>query len=203
LHGPDATFDLSKLIEIQGDYDSAFRSADFQAKCQTCYRIKVQLAAPRHQEQNGLHERNWQSVRELAFSFMNKAHVGMEFFAFAIEHAWKTFNVLPHKSLRGPGGAAQCTLGVYFNKPVSVSRFRTLFCPVVVTNGGTKYRQDEDDPRVTPTVISRQNESQQGYRGIHVGIPRASAGWLIYNPQTNHVNVSQRYSTLSNVIQQC
>jgi hypothetical protein len=49
-----ACWTVSKLIEIQGDYDSAFRSADFQAKCQT-YRIKVQLAAPRHQEQNGLH----------------------------------------------------------------------------------------------------------------------------------------------------
>ena len=38
---------------------------------------------------NGIAERTWQSVRELAFSMMTHAQVGDEFYDYALQHAWK------------------------------------------------------------------------------------------------------------------
>ena len=55
---------------------------------------------------NGLAERAWQSVRELAFSMMVHAHVGDEFYSYALDQAWKIYNCLPIKGLEMNGKIA-------------------------------------------------------------------------------------------------
>jgi hypothetical protein len=62
--------------------------------------------------------------------------MGMEFFYFTLENAWKVFTILPHKALTTVDGHVQCPLGVYRpDQPVKVSRFPVLFCPVLATIG--------------------------------------------------------------------
>ncbi|KAG7371221.1 hypothetical protein IV203_019791 [Nitzschia inconspicua] len=82
--------------------------------------IKVSFAAPRHQEQNGIHEANWQHIRNLAFAMMNQARVPKKFFHCAFEHAWKVHAVLPHRALTLADGKVQTPLGVYEGKPVGI-----------------------------------------------------------------------------------
>ena len=59
-----------------------------------------------------------------------------------------------------------------------------LFCPCVVN---VENRQDI----TLGTQLSRRNNPERGIRGVHVGLPRNSAGWLVYIPSTSKVLVSQ------------
>ena len=70
--GPGTEINLYMLTHIHGDYDPTFRSEEFR-RLTANYNIKVTFAAPRHQEQNGIHEANWRNVRNLAFAMMNQA----------------------------------------------------------------------------------------------------------------------------------
>ena len=54
------TFAASPLVRFQADAASQFDSAEFRAHC-LAEGILVTLAAPKHQEMNGLCERTWQS----------------------------------------------------------------------------------------------------------------------------------------------
>ena len=40
------------------------------------------------------------------------------------------------------------------------------------------------------TQLSHQSNPERGIRGVHVGLPCNSAGWLVYIPSTSHVLVS-------------
>ena len=40
------------------------------------------------------------------------------------------------------------------------------------------------------TQLNRRNNPERGIRGVHVGLPRNSAGWLVYIPSTGRVLVS-------------
>ena len=40
------------------------------------------------------------------------------------------------------------------------------------------------------TQLNCQNNPERGIRGVHVGLPRNSAGWLVYIPSTGRVLVS-------------
>ena len=83
---------------------------------------------------NGLAERAWQSVRELAFSMMVHAHVGDEFYSYALDQAWKIYNCLPIKGLEMNGKIAT-PYQVFFGTKPPISRFKVMFCPVIVNIG--------------------------------------------------------------------
>jgi transposase InsO family protein len=70
--GPSVTFNLHSIKHIHGDYDSSFTLKDFMDGCNNAG-IKVTFAAPRHQEQNGIFERTWQSIRYIAMGDLNHA----------------------------------------------------------------------------------------------------------------------------------
>ena len=99
----------------------------------TEHRIKGAFAAPRHQEQNDICERAWQSVREIALKMtMVHAHVPDEFFNFALEHAcWKVFNCLPIRDLQ-LDGKPRVPLESYTGRKPHLSRVRVFFCPCVI-----------------------------------------------------------------------
>ncbi|KAG7340335.1 reverse transcriptase RNA-dependent DNA polymerase [Nitzschia inconspicua] len=185
-YGPSAEFNLSMLSRIHGDYDSAFRSEELRAKVAQ-YFIKVSFAAPRHQEQNGIHEANWQHIRNLAFAMMNQASVPKKFFHFAFKRAWKVHAVLPHKALTRAAGKVQTPLGVYEGKPVGIESFCVLFCPVVMTYHNINLRSKNAHGQKVIMSYNRKNNPQRGIRGIHVGLPRHNTGYLVYVPQMNTV----------------
>ena len=169
---------LSTLKTIRTDAGSGFTSKEFQDMCNE-RGIKFSFAAPRHQEMNGLAERSWRSIRDLAFAMMNHAHVGDEFFDFALDHAWKVYNCLPVRGLSHHGQPATPFEMFYGVKP-SLKRFRVLFCPCIMAIG------DKNVDRVR----SRKNTPERGMRGIHVGIANRTAGWLVYVPSLNRTYVS-------------
>jgi transposase InsO family protein len=97
-YGPSATFNLSQLTRIHGDFDSTIRSQELTQLAQDA-NIRLSFAAPRHQEQNGISESNWKNVRNLAFACLNDAKMNMSYFHCALEQAWKIHSVLPHNAL--------------------------------------------------------------------------------------------------------
>jgi hypothetical protein len=119
----------------------------------------------------------------------------MSYFHSALEQAWKIHSVLPHKALTKTDGTVQCPLSVYTDGPVSVSSFRVMFCPVVMTydhvnttksNARTEtIETNANTPRTTS--LNRKNNPQRGMRGIHVGLPRHSTGYLVYVPSTGKI----------------
>jgi hypothetical protein len=72
-------------------------------------------------------------VRDLAFACLNEAQMNKSYFPLALEHAWKLHAELLHKALTKTNGEVQCPLCVCSETKVSVSNFRVMFCPVVVT----------------------------------------------------------------------
>ena len=98
----DSKFFTGPMEGIRTDAGSAFMSQEFVKDC-TEKRINVSHAAPRHQEMNGLAERSWRSIRDLAFSMIVHAQVGDKYYDFALDHAWKVFNCLPIKGLEKDG----------------------------------------------------------------------------------------------------
>jgi hypothetical protein len=146
----------------------------------TKHRIKGTFAAPRHQEQNGICERAWQTIREIAFKMMVHAHVPDEFYDFALEHAWKIFNCLPIRDLQLNG--KPCTpLEAYTGNKPHLERLRVMFCPVVIGMGAANQGRGP--------IKERRNCPERGLRGIHVGIPRYQEGWLCYLPSTGGLRI--------------
>jgi hypothetical protein len=121
--------------------------------------------------------------------------MNMSYFHCALEQAWKINSVLPHKALTKTDGTVQCPLSVYTGGPVSVSRFRVMFCPVVMTydHVNTTKSNARVEPIETTTntprsaLLNRKNNPQRGMRGIHVGLPRHSTGYLVYVPSTGKI----------------
>ena len=129
---------------------------------------------------NGLAERTWRSLRDLAFSMIVHAHVGDEFYDFALDHAWKIHNCLPIRGLQKEGNPVT-PYELFYGAPPCISKFRVLFCPVVMSIGLRT---------VNGHVCDRRNNPERGIRGIHVGLANRSEGYLIYVPATNRTYVS-------------
>ena len=83
---PNPTFNASRVIHVHSDFGSAFTSKDLEDDCAQ-YNIIIITAAPCHQEMNGICERTWSLLWNIAFSFLVHARLGLEFFDRAIEHA--------------------------------------------------------------------------------------------------------------------
>jgi hypothetical protein len=153
--------------------------------------IRTTYAAPRHLEQNGICESSWQHIRNTAFTFMNDAHVDMPFFPLALKHAWKVHAVLPQKALTKASGISKCPHNVSFNKTASISDFKVLFCPAIMTYGSilVSNRQFNDSSYKRPRleVLNRKNNPQRGMRGNHVGLSRTSKTFMIYVPSTGRI----------------
>jgi hypothetical protein len=175
------TANLHQLTQFHSDAGSQFNSPKFLNDCIAIKGIAVTLAAPKHQEMNGLCERTWQSVRNLAFSFMNHARVGEQFGDMALEHAWKVFNVLPIKGLI-KDDLATTPYAMFFNRKPPIRKFRTLFCPCFYK---TYDRTRKDLKTDAVRTFNTKNHPQRGLPGIFVGIPRGQAGFLVYNTAQN------------------
>jgi transposase InsO family protein len=192
-YGPSESFNFSQLDHIHGDYDAVYRSKEFTRLAAEA-NIQLSFAAPRHQEQNGICESNWRHVRDLAFALMNQAQVDMTFFHYALQHAYKVHSVLPHRALTKEDGTVQCPAGVYFGSSVSISDFRVLFCPVVMTYDSVfvSNQGNDESNRRQPKLqqMNRKNNPQRGMRGIHVGVPTNTKGYLVYVPTMGKVYTS-------------
>ena len=129
-------------------------------------------------------ERAWQSLRNLAYSFLNHARLGTEFGDMAFEYAWRVFSVLPKKSA---DGAVSTSYRDYYGRKPPVRKFRTFGCPCFYKT----YDREKKDPKTG--IVARYNSSthpQRGLPGIFCGFPRGQAGWLIFDPRSKTLRVS-------------
>lgn len=180
-------------MKLRGDADETYFGEVFVATLLK-HRMQGTFAAPRHQEQNGICERAWQSIRNIAFKTMAHAHVGDEFYDFAIEHAWKVFNMLPIRDLLDDEGNPTAPISTYKHKKPMLSRLKAMFCPCVINNGANKRPKDPDHPKRPRAVNTRANCGERGIKAIHVGLPRYQNGWLCYLPSTGGLRVSKDVS---------
>jgi hypothetical protein len=179
---------VSHRVTVDVMIRNEYRSEEIQRLAHQSM-IGVSFAASRHQEQNGMSEANWKHVRDLAYMCLNEPKMDESFFPLSLEHAWKLHAALPHKTLTKTNGKVQCPLGVFTGRSVNVSNFRVLFCPVVMTYDKIivsrahprkeRIRVNKNVRQAWLEVFNRKNSSQRGLRGIHVGFPRHSPGYLV------------------------
>ena len=188
-HRPHAHYNLKNDVDmIHPDAGSQLISSELVAwGKQPNIRVKIEAAAPHHQEQNGLVERYWQEVRKIAYSLLISARLGISFFDLAIAHAWKILNVLPGSScvvVQDDGTNQQSMpFALFYGRLPRIFRFRHFGCPCIFK----VYRKEEKD---TGRHLNPSTLLQRGVRGIHVGFPLRSAGYLIFVASTGQLIVS-------------
>ena len=175
---PNATFYAWRVKQLRTDAGTAFTSSEFISDCEQ-HGVKVSFAAPRHQEMNGIAERAWGTIKNIAFAHCVHARVGYEFMTLALEHAWKVHACLPIRDVLQDGRPISPFESFFQEKP-SIRRFRVLFCPCVANAGPRKDKR-------TGRILDRRNNPERGIRGIHVGLPRHAPGWLVYIPSTGEI----------------
>jgi len=158
---------------IRTDAGTAFLSEEFIAKCVTLG-IKVEAAAPRHQEMNGICEAKWKQVHNTANIMLNNARLGGAFFHHAHAYAVNVINSLPARNVVDENGLPSTPYYVCFGRKPKIANFRVFGCP-------TFFKVVS--PRSGRGIITKQQQLQRACRGIFVGFPNNSAGWLVYSVQ--------------------
>ena len=179
--------------EIHVDAGSQFVSEEFRRWCRD-NNIELVIAAPAHQEMNGLVERMWQSCRKTAFAMCNNARLGWAFLHHALHYATEVMEVLPIKGCikRDEHGKTKpsCPHSMYYieNPDVQIGRHRVFGCPCVAK---VYTRHAGKDPNTNKrATLNAKNIIQRGVRGIFVGFPKTQAGWSIYIPSSGNVLAS-------------
>jgi transposase InsO family protein len=96
-HRPHSDYELKDIKEIHTDAGTYVTSESF-SKWAGDLNIKVVIAAPEHQEMNGLAERLWQTARVMTFRMLTNARLNILLFHHALMYAWQICVVLPAKS---------------------------------------------------------------------------------------------------------
>ncbi|KAI2506225.1 Reverse transcriptase (RNA-dependent DNA polymerase) [Fragilaria crotonensis] len=157
---------------IRTDAGTAFTSAKFITEC-TNLGIKVEAAAPEHQEMNGICEAKWREVHNTANTLLNNARLGGAFFHHAHAYAVHIINVCPAKNVTDINGIPTTPYQFSYKRKPNLGNFRVFGCP-------TFFKRYE--PTFRNKIITYKQQLQRASRGIFLGFPENSAGWLIYSP---------------------
>ena len=175
------------------DAGSQFVSDEFRTWCDD-NNIELVIAAPAHQEMNGLVERMWQSCRKTAFGMCNNARLGWAFLHHALHYATEVMEVLPIKGCykKDEDGKYQqsCPHSMYYidDPDVLIGQYRVFGCPCVAK---VYTRSTKKDPITKKAAtLNSKNIIQRGVRGIFIGYPKGQAGWAIYIPSSGNILAS-------------
>jgi transposase InsO family protein len=183
-HGPSLGTTAHDIDRIHADAGTQFTSEAFRAFALD-HGIALRLAAPEHQNQNGIAERRWQHVRLIAFKMLSHARLPNTYYDFALRYAWMISNVLPVKGVTSKEGdmVKPCTpFEKYYGKLPQVGKYRVFGSPLLVK----VYKQESIDGE----ALHLRNIVQQGIQGIFVGFPTNQAGWQVYIPASGHLLTS-------------
>jgi hypothetical protein len=158
---------------IRTDAGSAFTSAKFIAACNDLG-IKLEAAAPEHQEMNGICEAKWREVHNTANILLNTARLGGAFFHHAHAYAIHIVNSCPAKNVTDQNGNPTTPYQYSYGRKPSLANFRVFGCPVYFK----RY-----EPTFRNKLITYKQQLQHASRGIFIGFPENSAGWLVYSPE--------------------
>jgi hypothetical protein len=158
---------------IRTDAGSAFTSAKFIAACNDLG-IKLEAAAPEHQEMNGICEAKWRKVHNTANILLNNAQLGGAFFHHAHAYAIHIVNSCPAKNVTDQNGNPATPYQYNYGRKPSLANFRVFGCPVYFK----RY-----EPTFCNKLITYKQQFQRASHGIFIGFPENSAGWLVYSPE--------------------
>ena len=178
---PNPTFEIGNVDNVHADAGTASKSAEFVSDCEQ-RGIQVTFAASCCQDMNGICERAWQSICNIAFASLVHARMGYdsyEYLSFALEHAWKIHACLLIKNLLKNDNPIS-PYEYSFGKKPWICRFCVLFCPGVVNI-------DQWHDIIEQTQLNWRNNPERGIHGVHVGLPCNSVGWLVYIPSSSRV----------------
>ena len=176
---PNSTLTPKDITHIRSDAGTEFRSEVFNDWCRE-NSIVFTTAAPKHQEQNGMVERHWGEVSKLANTMLIHARLSPKFIMYALNYASQIHDIMPIKNLLDSHGKPTTPYYLAFNRHPKASHFRVFGCPAVFK----RYEVSKEGKRI-------QNKyTQQGMRGIFVGLPEDSAGWLFYVPSLKKTYIS-------------
>jgi hypothetical protein len=175
---------INRVQVIRADAGSAFVSPWFSERCNRELNIKIEAAAPHHQEQNGMCEAKWKELHATANTLLNNARLGGAFFHHAHMYAAEIINRIPARGVVDEYNLPTTPYYVCFKKKPSLTNFRVFGCPTFFkryepTSGGKK--------------VTRPQQIQRASRGIFVGFPHNSAGWLIYSAETKPSKLTISY----------
>ena len=171
-------FGWCNLESIRADAGSQFLSEEFKDYCAT-RGINLSIAAPEHQEMNGLSEVTWRQIRTIAHSLMVFARVDDSFMHHALIYAAHViFPALPLRDLVNEKGAQATPTELMTLRKARVSKIRTLFCPCIVKKHTAQYQQQN---------LNMRHQLQKGFRGIFIGFPDVQAGYEVYVPRTRSI----------------
>jgi hypothetical protein len=166
---------INRIRVIRADAGSAFVSPFFTDRCDKELDIKIEAAAPHHQEQNGMCESKWKELHTTANTLLNNARLGGAFFHHAHQYAAEIINRIPARGIVDEHNLPTTPYYICYRKKPSLENFRVFGCPAFFkryepTSGGKK--------------VTKPQQIQRAARGIFVGFPANSAGWLIYSAET-------------------
>jgi hypothetical protein len=167
---------------IHTDAGSAFTSTKFISEC-TSLGIKVEAAAPEHQEMNSICKAKWREVHNTAIILLNNARLGGAFFHHAHAYAIHIINVCPAKNVIDQDGNPTTPYQYSYQRKPSITNFQVFGCP-------SFFKRYE--PTFRNKLITYKQQLQCASRGIFLGFPDNSAGWLIYSPdQPQHLIITR------------
>lgn len=178
------------LTTVQTDAGPQFTSVEFRAQAAKVG-FALRVAAPQHQEQNGICENMIRDCKELAFSFLHQARVSMSFFGAALLTAAYVKNVLPLRNITDINGKPTTAYTLFYSRKPSIRKLRVPFCPCVfrINRRSKTYFATDSSGRIVER-FDRKNFPQRGVPGIFIGYPRSQAGYLIWIPTTGKTVVS-------------
>jgi hypothetical protein len=143
------------------DAGSAFTSAKFTAACNDLG-IRLEAAAPEHQEMNGICEAKWRKVHNTAKILLNTAQLGGTFFHHSHAYAIHIVNSCPAKNVTDQDGKPTTTYQYSYGRKPSLANFRIFGCPVYFK----RY-----EPTFRNKLITYKQHLQHASRGVF-WIPR-------------------------------
>ncbi len=122
---------------------------------------------------NGICEAKWREVHNTANILLNTARLGGAYFHHAHSYAVQIVNICPAKNVFDQEGNPTIPFHYSYGRKPSLSNFRVFGCPVYFK----RY-----EPTFRNKLITYKQQLQRASRGIFLGFPENSAGWLVYSP---------------------
>ena len=122
---------------------------------------------------NGICEAKWLEVHNIANILLNNARHGGAFFHHAHACAVQILNVCPAKNVTAQNGNQSALYQFSFQRKPRIANFHVFGCPTFFK----RYK-----PTFRNKVITYKQQLQRAFRGIFLGFPDNSAGWLFYSP---------------------
>ena len=136
--------------------------------------MKLEAAAPEHQEMNGILVAKWRKVHNTANILLNTARLGGAYFHHA--HAYAIFHIINScsaKNVTDQNGNPSTPFQYSYGRKPSLANFRVFGCPVYFK----RY-----EPTFRNKLITYKQQLQRASRGIFIGFPENSGGWVVYSP---------------------